>query len=375
MEANVMRSTPNLRIPGPTPVPPDILEAVARPMVNHRGRPFAALIQRVSERLRDFYLTKHDVLILSASGTGGMEAAVANTLSPGDKVLVVSIGAFGDRFAAIADTYGAKVTSLSYEWGQAADPEDVRKALADDPGLKAVLVTHNETSTGVTNPLEQIAKVVREADKLLLVDAVSSLGAIPLDMDGWGLDVVVTGSQKGWMVPPGLAFVALSERAWKANESARMPRFYFDLAKARDFLQKSQTPWTPAMSVFFGLDLALEKMAAEGLESIYTRHANIGRTVRESVKALGLELLATDERYASNTVTAVKCPEGVEVSALRKMLEDDYNVVVAGGQAKLAGKIFRFGHLGLVSEEDIRQALDALTEALPRLGYTIPDGH
>ncbi len=369
-----MISTPNLRIPGPTPVPPDILEAVAQPMVDHRGRPFAALIQRVTERLKDFYLTNQDVLILSASGTGGMEAAVTNTLSPGDKVLVVSIGAFGDRFATIADTYGAKVTALSYEWGQAADPEDVRKALADDPGLKAVLVTHNETSTGVTNPLEQIAEVVREADRLLLVDAVSSLGAIPLEMDGWGLDVVVTGSQKGWMVPPGLAFVALSERAWKANESARMPRFYFDLAKARDFLQKSQTPWTPAMSVFFGLDLALEKMAAEGSESIYTRHANIGRTVREGVKALGLELLAADERYASNTVTAVRCPEGVEVSALRKMLEDDYNVVVAGGQARLAGKIFRFGHLGLVSEEDIRQALDALTEALPRLGYTIPGG-
>jgi len=372
MEASAMRSTPNLRIPGPTPVPQDILDAVAHPMVDHRGRPFAALIRRVTERLKDFYLTKQDVLILSASGTGGMEAAVANTLSPGDKVLVVSIGAFGDRFAAIADTYGAEVTSLPYEWGQAADPEDVRKALAENPDLKAVLVTHNETSTGVTNPLEPIAKVVREADRLLVVDAVSSLGAIPLDMDGWGLDVVVTGSQKGWMVPPGLAFVAMSERAWKANESARMPRFYFDLAKARDFLQKNQTPWTPAISVFFGLDLALEKMAAEGPESIHTRHANIGQMVREGVKALGLELLATDERYASNTVTAIRCPEGVEVSALRKMLEDDYNVVVAGGQARLSGKIFRFGHLGLVSEEDIRQALDALAQALPRVGYTIP---
>jgi aspartate aminotransferase-like enzyme len=343
-------------------------------MVNHRGRPFAALIQRVSERLQEFYLTKQDVLILSASGTGGMEAAVINTLSPGDKTLVVSIGAFGDRFAAIADTYGAEVTSLSYEWGEAADPEDVRKALADDANITAVMVTHNETSTGVTNPLEEIAKVVREADKLLLVDAVSSLGAIPADMDGWGLDVVVTGSQKGWMVPPGLAFVSLSERAWKANESARMPRFYLDLAKARDFVQKGQTPWTPVISVFYGLDLALEKMAAEGLESIHARHASVGQMVREGVKALGLELLAADERYASNTVTSVKCPEGVEVSELRKTLEDEYNVVVAGGQGKLSGKIFRFGHLGLVSEADIRHALDALAEALPRVGYTLPVG-
>ncbi len=367
-----MRNTPNLRIPGPTPVPTDILEAVGRPMVDHRGRPFAALIQRVTEHLKEFFMTKQEVLILSTSGTGSMEAAVVNTLSPGDKVLVVSIGAFGDRFAKIAETFGAQVTVLPYEWGQAADPEDVRKALAADPETKAVLVTHNETSTGVTNPLEEIAKVVREADRLLLVDAISSLGAIPCDMDGWGLDVVVTGSQKGWMVPPGLAFIALSERGWQAYESARMPRFYMDVAKARDFLQKGQTPWTPTISVYFGLDVALEKMAAEGLEGVHARHARIGQMVREGVKALGLELLATDERYASDTVTAIKCPEGVEVAALRKMLEDEQGVVMAGAQAKLAGKAFRIGHLGLVSEEDIRHALDALATVLPKVGYTIP---
>ena len=226
----------------------------------------------------------------------------------------------------------------------------------------------------MTNPLEEIAQVVRESDRLLIVDAVSSLGAIPLDMDGWGLDVVVTGSQKGWMVPPGLTFVCLGDRAWKANESARMPRFYLDLARARDMLQKGQTPWTPALSIFFGLDVALDRMVAEGLASIQARHANIGRMVREGVKALGLELLASDERYASNTVTAIKCPEGVEVSALRTMLEDEHGVVLAGGQNKLSGKIFRIGHLGLVSEEDIRNALDALAEVLPRVGYSTPVG-
>ncbi len=367
-----MRDTPNLRIPGPTPVPADVLEAVGRPMVDHRGREFAALMERVSEQLKRFYLTKGDVIVLSASGTGGMEAAVVNTLSPGDRVLAVSIGAFGDRFAAIAETYGAQVTPLAYEWGQGADPEEIYKALAADPDIVAVLVTHNETSTGVTNPLEEIAAVVREADRLLLVDAVSSLGAIPLDTDGWGLDVVVTGSQKGWMVPPGLAFVSLSERAWKANETARMPRFYLDAARHRDLLHKGQTPWTPTLPVFFGLDAALERMAAEGLEGIHARHASIGRMVREGVKALGLELLVSDERYASNTVTAVRCPEGVEVKALCTMLEDEYGVVVAGGQARLSGKIFRIGHLGLVSEEDIRHALDGLAEALPRVGYSIP---
>jgi aspartate aminotransferase-like enzyme len=365
---------PNLRIPGPTPVPEEILRAVAHPMVNHRGRDFAALIGRVSEKLKEFFLTKEDVLILSASGTGGMEAAIVNTLSPGDKVLAVSIGSFGDRFAAIAETYGAEVTPLAYEWGQAADAEDVRKALAADAGITAVTVTHNETSTGVTNPLEEIAAVVREAERLLIVDAVSSLGAIPLDADGWGLDVVVTGSQKGWMVPPGLAFVSLSERGWKANESAGMPRFYFDLAKARDMGRKGQTPWTPSMSIFYGLDVALDIMSREGLESIHARHANIGRMVRQGVKALGLELLASDERYASDTVTAIKCPDGVEVSALRTALEEEHNVVVAGGQGKLSGKIFRIGHLGMVREEDIRDALEALKQVLPRVGYSTPVG-
>jgi len=380
-----MTHTPNLRIPGPTPVPPDVLEAVGRPMVNHRGREFAALISRVAERLKDFYLTSNDVLILSASGTGGLEAAVVNTLSPGDKVLSVSIGAFGDRFAAITDTYGAEVIPLAYEWGQAASPDDVRQALAEHPDVTAVLLTHNETSTGVTNPLEEIARAIREAlplartrergpggegPPLILVDAVSSLSAIPLETDGWGLDVVVTGSQKGWMVPPGLAFVSMSDRAWRAYERAKMPRFYLDLGRHRDTLAKGQTPWTPTMSVFFGLDVALERMIEEGMERIFTRHATIGRSVRQGVKAMGLELLCEDERFASDTVTAVKCPEGVEVSSLRTLLEDEYGVVLAGGQGKLQGKIFRIGHLGLVEEEDIRQTLESLEMALPKLGWT-----
>jgi len=367
-----MVQLPNLRIPGPTAVPPDVLEAVAHPMVDHRGRRFAELIQRVSTQLKDFFQTKNDVLILSASGTGGMEAAVVNTLSPGDKVLAVSIGAFGDRFASIAETYGAQVMRLSYEWGQAANPEDVARALAEDRNIKAVLVTHNETSTGVTNPLEEIARVVRDQARLLIVDAVSSLGAIPVETDAWGLDVVVTGSQKGWMVPPGLAFISLSERGWKANESAKMPRFYFDLVRHRELLPKGQTPWTPTVSVFFGLEVALERMAAEGQERIFARHARIGQMVRNGVKDLGLKPLVADERFASNTVTSIKCPEGIEVAVLRRLLEDEYDLVLAGGQGKLSGKIFRIGHLGLVGEEDIRHVLESLREALPRLGYTLP---
>ncbi|MEO8456762.1 MAG: alanine--glyoxylate aminotransferase family protein, partial [Chloroflexota bacterium] len=265
--------TLNLRIPGPTPVPEDILAAVGRPMINHRGKEFAGIVNRVASQLKDFFITTQDVMIISASGTGGLEAAVVNTLSPGDRVLAVSIGAFGERFATIAETYGADVKPLSYEWGQAANADDVRAALKDDPSVKAVLVTHNETSTGVTNPLQEIAAAVRGADKLILVDAVSSLGAVPLEMDAWGLDCVVTGSQKGWMVPPGLAFAALSDRGWKAFENSKMPKFYFDLGKHRDAQAKGQTPFTPAMSIFFGLDIALERMSAEGLESIFTRHA------------------------------------------------------------------------------------------------------
>jgi aspartate aminotransferase-like enzyme len=367
-----MTNRQNLRIPGPTPVPDDILQAVAHPMVNHRGKEFAGVLERCAAKLKDFFLTKNDVVMLSTSGTGGLEAAVVNTLSPGDQVLGVSIGAFGDRFAQIAETYGAEVIPLAYEWGQAARGADIRSALREHPDVKAVLVTHNETSTGVTNPLEEIAAAVRETDRLLLVDAISSLGAVPFDMDGWGLDVVVTGSQKGWMVPPGLAFLALSERGWKAYETSTMPRFYFDAGRHRDSLAKGQTPWTPTMSIFFGLDIALERMAEEGLERIFTRHARMGRLTREGVKSLGLELLCKDEQYASDTVTAVMAPDGIDVSALRKLMEEDHDTVLAGGQAKLQGKIFRIGHLGVVEEPDIRACLDALAAVLAKLGYKLP---
>ena len=362
----------NLRIPGPTPVPPDILEAVGHPMINHRGGEFSAIVSRITAHLKAFFLTQQEVMVLTCSGTGGLEAAVVNVLSPGDKVLAVSIGSFGNRFATIAEVYGADVTMLAYDWGQAASADDVSKALKAEPDIKAVLVTHNETSTGVTNALAEIAAVVRAADKLILVDAVSSLAAIPFEMDAWGLDVVVTGSQKGWMVPPGLAFVALSDRGWQAFDSARMPRFYFDLAKHRESQTKGQTPFTPAMSVFFGLDLALARMADEGLESIHTRHRRIGDMTRREVKALGLELFCEDERFASDTVTAVKAPDGIDVNALRTMMEDEHDTILAGGQARLSGKIFRIGHLGLVDEDDIRLTMDALAQSLEKLGFTRP---
>ena len=364
----------NLRIPGPTPCPDDVLEAMSGQMINHRGPEFSALIERITDGLKQLFQTEHDVLILTASGTGAMEALVVNTLSPGDKVLAVSIGAFGDRFGDIAETYGAEVERLAFEWGTAADPEAVAQALANDESIRAVLVTHNETSTGVTNDLEAIAAACRRArpDVLLVVDAISSLGSVPCAVDAWELDVVATGSQKGWMTPPGLAMVSVSPRGWKAFERAKMPRFYFDFGRARDFLTKGQTPWTPAISIFYALDVALERLRGEGLEAIVSRQRRLGELTRREVKALGLQLLA-EERVASNTVTAVKVPEGVDGAALNTLMREEYQVVLAGGQGKLAGKIFRIGHLGYVSEEELEATFAALRTALPRLGVMLPE--
>ncbi|GIW08986.1 MAG: class V aminotransferase [Dehalococcoidia bacterium] len=360
----------NLRIPGPTPCPEPVLQAMTRQMVDHRGPEFKEILLRVTDRLKHFFQTQNDLLILTAAGTGGLEAAIVNFLSPGDRVLAVSIGVFGDRFAKIAETYGADVRRLRFPDGTAADPEQVAAALAEDPNIVAVTVTHNETSTGVTNDIAAIARVVKGAGKLLLVDAVSSLSAIDLPVDALELDVVVSGSQKGWMVPPGLSFISVSPVAWEANARARMPRFYLDLLGAKKSLDRGQTPWTPAVSVFYALDAALELMLAEGLPAIVERHRRVAERTRQGVKALGLKLLA-DERYASNTVTAVLAPDGVEVRPLRAALRER-GVVVAGGQGALEGKIFRIGHLGYVSEADIDQTLAALREVLPQVGFRAP---
>jgi aspartate aminotransferase-like enzyme len=362
----------NLRIPGPTPCPPEVLAAVGKQMVNHRGPEMAVMMKRVTDRLQAFLGTRNDVLLVSASGTGGLEAAVVNALSPKDRVLGISIGAFGERFAAIADTYGADVRRLDFEWGTAASPDKVREALREESGLRAVLVTHNETSTGVTNPLAEICQVIKsESDALILVDGISSTGSIPVEVDEWGIDILVSGSQKGWAVPPGLSIVAVSPAAWQASKRATMPRFYFDLDAHRQSAAKGQTPWTPTLSVIYGLDVSLERMSKEGKEAIFARHARLGARTRERVQSLGLTLFA-DERFASNTVTAVHVPEGVDGKELTRALREDYDTVVGGGQRSLAGRIFRIGHLGWVNEEDLDQAIDALAKVLPKLGYAVP---
>ena len=358
-----------LRIPGPTPCPPEVLQAMGRQMINHRGPEFQRILNDVTDKLKQAFQTRNDVLILTSSGTGGLEAAIVNTLSPGDKVLSVSIGVFGDRFASIAQQFGAEIVSLKVEWGRVADPEEIRQAIQANPDIKAVLVTHNETSTGVTNDLGAISPVVKESGKLLIVDAISSLGSIDLPVDDWRCDVIVTGSQKGWMVPPGLAMVSVSPEAWQAHSEARMPRFYWDFTRAKSYLEKGQNPWTPAISVVFALSVALEMMLKEGLPNVVARHARIGQMTRDGVKSLGLPLFA-EESHASNTVTAVAAPDGLDIKTLRQVMKDEHKIVLAGGQQRLDGKIFRIGHLGWVTEAEIESVMSALKVALPRAGFT-----
>jgi aspartate aminotransferase-like enzyme len=357
-----------LRIPGPTPCPQEVLQAMSRQMINHRGPQFAQMLNDATAKLKELFQTKTDVFLLTGSGTGGLEAVIVNTLSPGDKVLSVSIGVFGERFASIAQQFGAEVIPLKFEWGKAADADAVSEALKKEPKIKAVLVTHNETSTGVTNDLEAISSVVKKYDKLLLVDAISSLGSINLPVDDWHCDVVVTASQKGWMVPPALAMVSVSPEAWQAHAQAKMPRFYWDFTKAKKYLEKGETPWTPAVSVVFGFAVALDMMLKEGLNNIFARHARIAQTAREEIKSLGLPLFA-DEKYASNTVTSVAASNGLDIHKMRKILREEHQVILAGGQQKLDGKIFRIGHLGWVNEDDIKEVISKIKVVLPQAGF------
>jgi len=359
----------NLRVPGPTPVPEDIRAAGAQQMINHRGPEFAELINSVHSGLQHIFQTKQEVSILTASGTGAMEAAVVNSFSPGDKVLSISIGVFGNRFAQIAEIYGAEIVKPTIPYGSAADPELIKNELEKNPSIKGVLVTHNETSTGVTNDIKSIAKVVKSFDKLLLVDAISSLGCIPLPTDEWNCDVVISGSQKGFMVPPGLAFGVQSDAALSASKTATMPRFYFDFERHTSYYHRGQTPWTPAVSIFYGLDLALKKMLNEGLANIFTRHEKTATKVRSAVKEIGLKLFAEDEQSASNTVTSVRIPESVDAKRLLGLLRTEHNIVLAGGQADLDGKIFRIGHLGYVEEKEIDEVIEKLKVVLPEVGF------
>lgn len=359
----------NLRIPGPTPIPPEALEALGQQMIGHRSPRFTECMKECLGLLQHFHQTQSDVLLLTGSGTAGLEAAVVNVLSPGDRVLAVSVGSFGDRFAAIARAFGGDVHELKYEWGQAFNHEDIKRALDErrEPGaeFRVLLTTHNETSTGVLNDLAPVAALLdRMGDRrpLWLVDAVSSAGAVEIRMDELGIDMVISATQKAWMAPPGMSTIAVSERAWAAMTRAKCPRFYWDLQAMRPLARKGETLATPAVPVAMALRASLRRMAAEGLPAIVARHEHMGRQFREGVRALGLQILAADERYASPTVTAVVMPEGVSAKRLQARLSSAFGIEVATGQGKYADRLIRVAHMGYCSPADMDAVLDALRE-------------
>ncbi len=359
-----------LMIPGPTPVPERVLLAMAKHPIGHRSGDFGKIMAEVTENLKWLHQTSNDVLALTASGTGVMEAGIINFLSAGDRVLVGVNGKFGDRWAKVSQAYGLQVEIISAPWGEPLDPELFRAQLEADKekAIKAVIITHSETSTGVLNDLETINKYVKEhGESLIIVDAVTSLGAVNVPIDTWGLDVVASGSQKGYMIPPGLGFVSVSEKAWLAQEKATLPRFYLDLKPYSKSAAKNTTPFTPPVNLIFGLQESMRMMKAEGLSNIFARHRRLTEATRSAVKALGLKLLAPEEA-TSTAVTAID-PAPLDAEKIRATMKKRFDIALAGGQDSLKGKIFRIGHLGFVSDRDILTAISALEATLQEIGY------
>lgn len=370
-----MKTHQYFMLPGPTNVPTSILATMNNPMINHRGPEFKELLNEITEGVKQVFKTKNEVYILTTSGTGGLEAAVANFINPGDKVIVASIGNFGERLRQIAALYGADVDFIDFGWGNAIDPKVIGEKLAADTKkeIKAVLFQQNETSTAVLNPVKEIAAARGGHPALLIVDAVSGLGAANLETDNWGIDVVVAGSQKAFMAPPGLAFLSVSPRAMAIAETCRNTRYYFSLLEAKKWFQKGQTPFTPAISVFYAVHKALELILDAGVDTIIAEHFFHRDLVRTGLRALGLELLAEDE-IASPAVTAVRCPENIDPTQLRKTLLDSYNIVIAGGQGQFAQSSFRIGHLGAVQPLDLIVTISGLEMVLKSMGYDLTLG-
>jgi aspartate aminotransferase-like enzyme len=361
----------NLRIPGPTPIPDDVREAQSAPMIDHRGSEFGEMLREIGDGIAELIGTRNEVLLLTASGTGAMEAAIVNTLSPGDRVLSVSIGSFGDRFAKIAETYGAAVDRLDVEWGLAVDPARLAAVLAEGDAYRAVLLTHNETSTGVVNPLRELVAAVHAApgDPLVIVDGISGLGAMEFETDAWGIDLVVSASQKAWMASPGIAIAAVGERARLAEGTARIPRYYLSFAEARRWAEKGQTPWTPAVAVLYGLRVGVRRLRTEGREATWARHLSVAAGARTGLEALGLALVAP-AAHRSPTVTAAWLPEGLEWAPFNADMRSR-GLVVAGGQDRMAGRILRFGHMGMVEPADLADAVRVMGETLRDHGYNV----
>ena len=364
-----MQDKLTLMIPGPTPVPETVLKAMGRHPIGHRSGEFQAIVRRTTEQLKWLHQTSSDVLVITGSGTAAMEAGMINTLSRGDKVLCGDNGKFGERWVKVARAYGLEVDVVTAEWGQPLDPEAFRTALEADTEkqIKAVVLTHSETSTGVINDLETIARYVKaHGTALTIADCVTSLGASNVPMDAWGLDVVASGSQKGYMLPPGLSFVAMSDRAWAAYATSDLPKFYLDLGPYRKTAAKDSNPFTPAVNLYFGLEAALDMMQKEGLEAIFARHERHRAAAQAGMEAIGLPLFAATG-HGSPAITAV-APEGLDAELLRKTVKEKFDILLAGGQDHLKGKVFRIGHLGYVCDRDVLTAVSAIEATLQSLG-------
>ncbi len=359
--------------PGPSPIPPNVLLAMAEPIIHHRAPVYVKVLEEVREGLKYVFQTKNEVLVFASSGTGAMEGAVTNTLCPGDKALVVQGGKFGERWANICKAYGIHAKIIHVEWGKAVDPELIRKALEVEPSIKAVMIQASETSTGVMHPVREIAEIIKKHDNtILIVDAITGLGVFDLPTDKWGLDILVGGSQKAMMLPPGLAFAALTDKAWGFVEKATLPRFYFDFKKELKNIKENQSAYTPAVTLVLGLREVLRMIREEGLENVFARTDRIARATREAMKALGLALFAPDS--PSNAVTAVVAPPGVDGQKVVRVLREKHNITIAGGQDQAKGKIFRIAHFGYMDTYDIVTVVAAVEMTLKELGYAVELG-
>jgi aspartate aminotransferase-like enzyme len=356
----------NFRLPGPTPLPPQVVGALGRDMIPHRGPAFRALYSETLKLAREIHRTDGDVLTWAATGSAGWEVAVVNLLSPGDPVLVGVNGHFGERFARVADRLEIDVRRIDIEWGEAILPAQLQLALEAHADVKAVFLVHNETSTGVTNPLRELASIVRAHGALVVVDAVSAAGALPLEVDSWGIDFVFSGSQKAWMCPPGLLIVAAGPRAWAAHQQSEYRRFFWDMSDAKKSADQGMTPTTPPLSMIYAFRAALGMIADEGIEQVWDRHRRLGAMTREAITAAGLRLFA-QHGFESNSVTAFLPPAEVTAGSLLETLRRDYGVEAQGGQAHLADRLIRVGHMGWVHEAEMRQAIDAIVDACARL--------
>lgn len=362
-----------LLAPGPTPVPPEVLLAMARPMIHHRAPEFDPIFAEVREGLKWLYQTRNEVLMLAASGTGGMEGSVSNFLSPGDKAVYVNGGKFGERWGKICKTFGVQATEIKVEWGRAVDPQLVADALKKDPSIKAVYVQASETSTGVSHDVKALGEIVKAyANTILVVDAITALGVFDIKTDEWGLDVVITGSQKALMMPPGMAFVSVSDKAWALADQAKNGAFYFNFKKERENQVKNQTAFTPAVSLIIGLQEALKIMKSEGIENMFARQGRLARATREGIQAAGLALFPKES--PSDALTAVCAPEGIDGQAIYKNLRVQYGMTAAGGQDHLKGKIFRLSHMGYADTFDVIAALAATEMVLKGLGHSVTLG-